>query len=528
MKVATAQQMRDADAAAGRLPGLNSGLLMENAGAAVARAARAMVPGQTDPRIVVFCGPGNNGGDGFVAARHLAAASARVEVVLAADAARLRGDAALQYEAALASGVPICTCAQAAGADLAVDALLGTGSTGAPRGDVGNAIRCIAELNCPILSVDVPSGVESDTGAVPGAAVHADITITFGFQKRCMFLYPGAEYAGRLQVDPIGVCWDRLAPETGVRSLDLGEFTRPDFAWAKPCLFHRQPNTNKGDFGRAFIVAGSAGMIGAPRLAGRAALRSGAGLVTVFSPASIQQVVAAGIEEALTVPLAESDGEIAAGAAATVLSARRSSTVLALGPGIGNGKGAQAAIEDLLLNWPGEIVLDADGLNCVAQLHRDGRSPLPRADGFTLLTPHPGEAARLLETTISEVEADRFGAAARIAEEYGAVVLLKGRYTIIAEPEGSVFINTTGNPGMAKGGSGDTLTGILVALLAQAEMAGPADASIRRTATVAALGCYLHGLAGDIASESCGETSMTPEDITAAIGRALLQMRLSL
>ncbi|MDE2126020.1 MAG: NAD(P)H-hydrate dehydratase [Armatimonadetes bacterium] len=528
MKVATAQQMRDADAAAAQLQGMSSAILMENAGAAVARAARDMVSVKRGQQIAVFCGPGNNGGDGLAAARHLAAAGFGVRIVLAADVGRPRGDAARQYQAAHACGVQVCAGAELSRCDLAVDALLGTGAVGAPRDEIAHAIRCVTALDCPILSVDIPSGVECDTGYTPGAAVSADTTITFAFKKRCMFLFPGADHAGRVLVDPIGICWDRLVPETGVRSLDIGEFAAPAFAWAQQCLFDRHANTNKGDYGRAAIVAGSAGMIGAPRLAGRAALRTGAGLVTVFAPSSIQQVVAAGLEAALTVPLAEAEGQLAAEAADAVLGAMRPSAVLALGPGIGTGPGANAVTERLLTEWSGSIVLDADGLNCLAQMHREGRSPLPRRAGSTLLTPHPGEAARLLDSTISVVEADRFAAAAQLAREYGAVVLLKGRYTIIAEPEGSLSVNVTGNPGMARGGSGDTLTGMIVALLAQAEMSGSSEASNARMAAAAALGCYLHGLAGDIASESYGETSMTPEDITASIGCAIARMRSSL
>lgn len=530
VRVVTAEQMREYDRHAIEQAGFPGVVLMENAGAAlVAAMAHACGP-LAGKRVALFCGGGNNGGDGFVAARRLALLGAHPTVYFLGKEEGLKSDAATHLKLLSLLQVPLVKIgnstdfSQVQPADIVVDALLGTGSKGEPREPIRSAISLINRLPCPIFSIDIPSGIDSDTGAVATEAVRATYTVTLGCPKIGLFLFPAASYVGTLLIDPIGFDWDRIdLPYVG----QLFSFSSPI---VRELLGPRHPNANKGDFGHVAVLAGSKGMVGAPAMVAKAAQRSGAGLVTVLAPKTIQPLLATKLDEQMTLPLPDKDGALAEEAFDEIMHFSQKATLFCIGPGLTTQPHTVALVHKLLEALPLPIVLDADGLNALAQKpecaqHRT--HPL-------VLTPHPGEAARLMGTSPSDIESDRVGAVKALAERYQAVVLLKGRYTLVGTPEGQLLVNTTGNPGMATGGSGDTLTGILGGLLAQALARGRAKADRKEGyklasllkeqtafAEVVALGAHLHGLAGDIASQVVGETALTASDILAYLPKAI-------
>ena len=524
MKVLSAAEMRAADAATTTEFGIPSISLMENAGAAVARFVLrelpAMASGRT--RIVVLCGKGNNGGDGFVAARKLAEAGCDVAVLLLGQTADVKGDARISLERLSAAKLrPLEVPDEAAfaapetttlleGADLFMDAVLGTGFRPPMRGAaVALGEWLAAHPAAPVVSVDLPSGWDADNrGMRQEGAYRSDAVVTFTAPKPAHVL--GFLTRGPILVAKIG------SPEAAVRS-DL----RLHWAGSAKRIAEvpRNPDSNKGKFGHVGIITGARGRAGAAAMASYAALRAGAGLVTAAVPASILNTVAAIAPELMTDPLAETEqGSIALrnldGDAGRALLEKR--TVVAIGPGLGQEPEAQQfALKLIELCGEGEkpiaMVLDADCLNAIAQ-HKfklDGR-------GRTIvLTPHPGEMARLVGTSISEVEVDREGVARGYATEHHITLVLKGWRTLIAHPDGSIAINTTGNPGLAKGGSGDILTGIVAAMLAQY---GGKDGDHVAEAVEAAI--YLHGLAADFAVAASDEHTLLATEVCAHLAPA--------
>ncbi len=511
MRVLDAAQMREADRRTIEEIGIPSIVLMEHAGQRVVEAMESAFEDLGQRRVAVLCGRGNNGGDGFVVARLLRGRGVDPTVFVLGAPDAVRGDARTNLDILGRLGVRVLAVPDAAawarhGPDLAwhdliVDAMFGTG-LGRPLGGMLQAV--VDDVNAaraPVVSVDLPSGLSADSHQPPGPAVRAAVTVTLGAPKIPLVLPPGDTRAGELVVADIGIPADIIDEAAGPRL----ELLTP--AGVRRLIPGRAGGAHKGDFGHVLIVAGSRGKTGAACLAGIGALRSGAGLVTVATPASCLPTVAAGAPEYMTLPLAETAGGLVSGEAlAAVLDAR--CDAIAVGPGLGTGAGATRLVHGLLERAGVPLVLDADALNVCA----DAPSRLDRQGGpDVILTPHPGEMARLCGRSAAEVQADRLGTARRFATERRAHVVLKGARTLVAGPDGAVHVNRTGNPGMATGGTGDVLAGVVAAWLGQL---GDASAACRA-------GVYLHGLAGDLAAASGGEAALTASDLAAALGRAL-------
>lgn len=510
----TAEEMRRLDRRAVEELGIPSATLMENAGrgaAAVVRAYLGRIGRRRRPRVVIVCGKGGNAGDGFVVARHLRRAGIGVEVWLTTPPEEITGDAGamlararraglrprrLEDERALADAV--------AGADLVVDALLGTGARGGPEGAVARAIEAINAGARPVVSLDIPSGLPADGGPPAGPAVRAAVTATFAGLKRGLVTGVGVDYAGEVVVVPIGI-----PPAEVGRGITTFRLEPADVARHLP---RRPRHAHKGVYGRLLIVAGSLGKTGAAALAARAAMRSGAGLVTVATAASQQPVVAGLVLEAMTEALPETAAHSPALKARDVVAALAAARdAVAIGPGLGLDEETQALVRELATTLPRPLVLDADALTALArQVERLRGAPAPRC-----LTPHPAEMARLTGDPVAEVERDRVETARRLARDAQVHVVLKGAGSVIAAPSGEVWINPTGNPGMASGGTGDVLTGMVGAFLARGL---GADAALQTAV-------YLHGLAGDLAAARVGEEALVAGDVIAALPDAFRSLR---
>jgi hydroxyethylthiazole kinase-like uncharacterized protein yjeF len=512
MKALTASETREAERLITERFGVSTGQLMDSAGEAISavvenfHALRFHTSGNSerepDVRVVVLCGKGNNGGDGFVAARYLRKYAHKLVVRLYLFGSRqdLRGDAAENCKRWSEAGGPIVEITDDASweaawkeiswADIVVDALLGTGLRGPATGLIARAIENINRLSCNatapipalIVSADIPSGLPSDGEPAQGPVLHAHKTVTFIAPKIGQLISPDADCCGELIVRLIGSL-PELADEVGNAVL---RWVGPHEFASLPLV--RSPNSHKGTFGHVLIVAGSLGKSGAAALAGEASLRSGAGLTTIATPDVALPIIAAAHPEYMTEPLASTDAGTAKGAAhgnsVQLTKLLEAKTVLALGPGLGTHSDTQQFVLDLVSSAEVPIILDADGLNAFA-----GRADLLRSrkSAFLTITPHPGEIARLLGIKTAEVEADRVKTAFEAARRWNAHVILKGFHTIIASPGGQLWVNTMGSASLAKGGSGDVLTGVLAALTAQF---GTQD-----WPRVLSLGVYLHGAA---------------------------------
>ena len=506
MRIATASQMRELDRMTIQERGVPSTDLMERAAAALARAALELAGGAPS-RAVCFCGPGNNGGDGVACARLLREAGLEVRCVLVGRREKLTPDTrAMEARLAAAGGrlEPFAPddadfaswCLEA---DVMVDAIFGIGLNSDVRGDALTAIHMMNTCDIPVVSADIPSGVETDTGRVLGAAVRADRTVTFTLPKAGHFVGKGGLCTGRLTVADIGIPAELVDGEDyPVRTVEAEDVSLPV----------RPRDAHKGDFGRVYILAGSVGYTGAPVLAAQAAVRSGAGLVTVGVPAPVWPVAAAKLDEAMPHPLpAGKEGQLSLDAGEAAFARLSACGVCLIGPGLGRGNSVSAVVRHLLPEIRIPVVLDADGINAL-EGHidvLDGRKGL-----HTVLTPHDGEFARLGGDLSG---GDRLGAARAFAMEHGCCLVLKGHCTITAFPDGSAYLNTTGNPGMAKGGSGDVLAGLILSLLGQGL---PARQAVP-------MAVWLHGAAGDLCAGEIGEYGMTPSDLIAALPRVIRQ-----
>ncbi len=511
MKILTAAEMREVDRLTSTRENISSLQLMETAGAGMANFITSRFPKFKTLKIVVLCGKGNNGGDGFVVARYLRDAGANVETYLFAKAEDLKGDPAENLKRWRESGGMIRSVATTeewlrqkpaiVAAGLIVDALLGTGVRGPVEGLIAEAIgevNALGTQQVPVVAVDIPSGLPADGEKTQGPVVKADYTVTFTAPKIGMFAGKAGETLGDLIVNDIG----------SPRAL-IDEVGKWNCYWSEASEFaafarRRKPDSNKGSYGHALIVAGSYGKSGAAIMASWAALRVGAGLVTVAIPEPALTIVAARNPEIMTEPLpATSEGSISLksfenGRFAKILEGKKA---LGIGPGLTTNSETQQFVRDVVGERVLPIVLDADGLNAFA-----GRaSELKNAAGNLALTPHPGEMSRLLGCKIPEVQADRLGLARKAAADWNAFVILKGQYTVVAAPDGRAYINSTGNPGMSTAGTGDVLTGMLAGLTAQF---GTED-----WLRVLAFGVYLHGLAGDVAYRESGETPLMATDL---------------
>jgi len=511
--VLNAEQMRAADRRAIETLGIPGSVLMQNAGGAVARALQARFP---DPRrVVILCGKGNNGGDGFVVASVLR--ERQPKVFLLARRGQLQGDAATQAAAYERTGGAILELADEDAwrqakplqdCDLVVDALLGTGLKQAPSGVLATAIAAMREKRrasgFAVVAVDLPSGLSSDCGAQQWPAVEADLTVTFAAPKWGHVLPPGCDAIGDLLVADIGIPEETL--REGGPLLHLLEAS--DAASAFPA---RAPGAHKGDFGHVLVLAGSLGKTGAAVLAGTAALRAGAGLVTVATPAAALALVAASRPELMTEPLPTRAETLSPESLPRALELAEARDAVVLGPGLGQGREIQEFVSEFVARCTRPIVIDADGLNALAAVSLRG---LPRA-AATLLTPHPGEMGRLLGLSTKDVQARRVDSARRLAEATRSVVILKGQRSLVAAPGGQSAVNPTGNPGMATGGTGDVLSGIAGALLAR-----HGDAWLAGCASV-----YVHGRAGDLAARERGQDALIAGDLNEALGAAILSVQ---
>ncbi|MGC3998520.1 MAG: NAD(P)H-hydrate dehydratase [Anaeromyxobacter sp.] len=507
MRLVGAADMRAIDRAAiaGGIPSL---VLMERAGGAVAAAAAALAG--PDGRIRVVCGGGNNGGDGYVAARLLRQSGRDVAVLALVPAERLTGDAGVVRSQAVASGVPVEDAAAApeepsplalgaAPGDVVVDAIFGTGLSRAPEGLFERAIAAIdgaRRSGAKVLAVDVPSGLSADTGRPMGRCVQADRTVTFAFQKRGLVIQPGAALAGEVSVADIGIPPAAAAVVAVEAELLTAELAR---ALVPP----RRPDAHKGDAGRLLVVAGSPGKTGAAHLALTGALRGGAGLVTLAARPEVLPLALAGRPEAMSVAL-EGQGPIGPPDLAALLAAARGQDALVIGPGIPRGPATGAVLRELLARAGIPAVLDADALNALAE-HPSGAVWLGPP---VVVTPHPGEMARLCQTDVAGVEADRIGLAVAKARAWGVTVVLKGARTVVAGATGPAAVIPTGNPGLATGGTGDVLAGLCGALLASG-LEAPAAARVA---------AWVHGRAGDLVAARLGQRGLVAGDLGQAIG----------
>lgn len=511
MKIADARTIREIDRIAVERYGITGLQLMENAGRAAADVALRELGNVPGAKAVVFTGKGNNGGDGFVMARHLHNSRVDVKVFSLCRIDELKGDAAsnaaswvkmdgafeelLSIEA-LSAAIPAVQAA-----DIVIDAIFGTGLSTEVRGVHREAIRLINANSKKVLAVDIPSGIDATTGAVLGEAVNAGVTATMAMPKLGHFLFPGRAHAGRVETIDIGV--PREAVED--RSIRWNLISGSDM---KRILKPRKSESHKSSHGHLLILAGSPGLTGAACMAGIASLRAGAGLSTIGVPESLNGIMETKTTEVMTIGLPETQGRTLG--AVSFETARRllaNKAALVIGPGAGNSKDVMELIELIMQDIHVPVVLDADGLNSFAS--RIGA--LKDVKTGVVLTPHPGEASRLLNMKIADIQADRIGAAERLVEMTGATVVLKGAYTVIAHPSGQVYLNPTGNPGLATAGTGDILAGMLGAFLAQGYE--PLDA--------ACAAVYIHGLAGDEVKKETGELGMIATDLLAHIPRLI-------
>jgi hydroxyethylthiazole kinase-like uncharacterized protein yjeF len=510
MNIATAQQINSIDRRAIRKFGIPGPVLMENAASALLAEMETFFDGLEGVRIGIICGKGNNGGDGLALARRLRIRGVPVRVALLASFAAVTGEAKVNLSILRKTDVEIIQQASAKAiaevvswSDIIVDALVGVGLSSPLKGLYAQAVELINSSGRPVVSIDVPTGIDADSGAVMGTAVKADLTVTMALLKRGLVLYPGAGFAGTVRVGDIGIPPEviekeninlRLLNQEGIA--DIGR--------------RRAPDAHKGDFGHLLAVAGSPGKAGAAVMVAKSALRTGAGLVSVAAPNSIVPIIQQQVFEAMCVPAAESvDGTIGIGAETELLKAAARMDACAIGPGLSSQYETLQLVRGLVQQLAIPLVIDADGLNALV----GGLDVLKKSRGPVIMTPHPGEMARLLGISTADVQKDRIGIAVAFAQKYNVTLVLKGAGTVIAGPDGRACINTTGNPGMATGGTGDALTGMIGSLLAQGSPSFDA----------ACLGVYLHGRAGDLASKEKGEAGMIAGDLIEKIPQALLE-----
>ena len=514
MRILNADQMREAERRTIQDIGLGSLVLMENAGRQVVAAIESLYPDLGDRQVAIVCGKGNNGGDGFVVARTLHQRGVEVSVFLIGKIAEVKGDARINLEILGRIGQTVVEVAdepawelhgaEITSHDLIIDAMFGTGLSAPLTGFYETVVADLNEGGVPIVSIDMPSGMSADTCDLIGDAVDATVTVTLGAPKLPLVLPPAESKSGEVVIADIGIPAEVFDQLEGPH-IEL--LTREQM---RPLIPARAVDAHKGDFGRVVVVAGSVGKAGAAVLCAQGAMRSGAGLVTVASPRSCQPTVAAHGLEYRTEGLDETpDGTVHFAAASAVLDI--DADVIVAGPGLGRGEGVTTFVRELLDKYDGPLVLDADALNAFA----DEPSLLVGREGRDLIiTPHPGEMARLVGCSVEDLQADRIGIATDFAKRHKLYVVLKGYRTLVVTPEEKVFVNPTGCAGMATGGTGDVLAGMLAGWLGQLL---DAEAACR-------LAVYLHGSAGELADADNGEVSMVAGDLVDHIGDAILEL----
>ena len=513
MRVLNSAQMREADRRTIDDIGIPSLVLMENAGRQTVVAMEAVHSDLAERQVAVLCGRGNNGGDGFVVARTLAQRGVDVSVFLLGRVADVRGDARTNLEILGRLGITVVEVAdsqawelhfsEVSDCTLIVDAIFGTGLNAPLSGLIESVVADVNASGIPIVAIDLPSGLSADSPEPIGPSIEAGLTVTLAAPKLPLVLPPAEMRAGDIVIADIGIPGEVLDSVEGPR-VDL--LTRGSM---RELITPRTADSHKGDYGRVLIVAGSLGKTGAAHLSAIGALRSGAGLVTIATPASCQQVIAAMAPEYMTEALSETADGLDAEGVDRVLEWARD--VVAIGPGLGAAASTREFVRQLVDRATMPMVIDADGLNAFAGdpdrlAGREGRD--------IIITPHPGEMGRLVGMSTDEVQSSRLEVARNFAVSHHVYVVLKGHRTLIATPDEKVFINPTGNPGMATGGTGDVLTGMIAAWLAQLL---DAEAACK-------LAVYLHGMAGDLAEADEGEVSMTASDVAGHLGDAMLEL----
>ncbi|HBR08610.1 MAG TPA: bifunctional ADP-dependent NAD(P)H-hydrate dehydratase/NAD(P)H-hydrate epimerase [Clostridiales bacterium] len=503
MQLSDSGHMRDADNAAIHIGGIPSTLLMRNAAGRLARAAEEMMGDNRSA--FIFCGAGNNGGDGVAAALHLLPRGVKTRVLFVGDRRKLSQDTAEMERRLIALGgqmEDLDPDEPGLGKDLAragviIDAMFGIGLNAPLRGAALSAARLINAAGAPVLAADIPSGVEADTGRVPGEAVAADRTVTFSMAKPGHFVEPGCTFCGVLEIAGIGVPPEFLEKAgIGVHAVTGAELSLP----------RRRRISHKGNYGRLLIVGGSVGYTGAPTLAARAAVRGGAGLVFVAVPSDIYAITAMKNDEAMPFPLdCDAEGRLSIGAGGEISARLAACDTAVIGPGLGRSADIAGLVPNAVSACEKPLVIDADGLWGLSH----DMEALRRAGETVILTPHEGEFLRMG----GALTGDRLSDARSFAKEHGCVLVLKGHRTVCAFPDGEAFINTTGNPGMAKGGSGDVLAGLIGAMLCQLPM---------RRAVITAV--WLHGRAGDLCAEKYGEYAMTASDVIGMLPEAMREI----
>ena len=512
MKIFSAEQMRAFDKASSEQFQIPSVVLMENAALRVVEFLETQFAPLSGKKILVLCGKGNNGGDGFAIARHLQAIS-KTTVFMTSAPGDLKGDALINFKILRSGGAVIAHAGTRSGDlrwdtfDIIVDALLGTGFGGEIRGDeLKHTLEMAALAPAPIVAVDVPSGLNADTGEAAEEALKADYTVTLAAPKRGLFLGRGLDLSGEIWVGGIGTP-ERLmeSTQTGVQAVTRQ--TAQDLATS----LKRPLDAHKGDAGRVLILGGSFGMSGAPTMSAHAALRAGAGLVTAALPSRIVPIFAASQNESMSRPLLDdAQGRLVEASFEDLPRLWDNMDAVALGPGLSRSVSALDFARRVIEKCPAPLILDADALYAIRAITRQTRE----RSAPTILTPHPGEMGELMQMEIKEVQKARLETAKACAEKFNAFVVLKGARSVIATPQGELFINLTGNPGMATGGSGDVLTGLIAGLLAQ----------LKNACGATLLGVYAHGLAGDMAYESKGY-GLIAGDITHEVPRALMELQ---
>ncbi len=518
MKVVTAAQMRQIDSDTIEGIGIPGIVLMETAGTEIVRAIRRHYP--SAQHIGIFVGKGNNGGDGLVIARQLAHDGHDVSIFLVSSSESFAGEARINLDIATELGLHIEEILtedrlkeselRFTSCDLLVDAIFGTGLHSVVRQPIAGIINTINDLPIPVLSVDLPSGLDADTGCPLGTCINADTTITIGLPKRGLLVHPGAEFAGDLEIIDIGF------PQQVIDNQEINANLTTE-ALAVEWIPVRHPASHKGNVGRVLVVAGSLGMTGAATLTSEAALRAGAGLVTLAIPKSLNSIMEVKLSEVMTLPLPETEfGSLNVSAVTPILDyAEKTASVLVIGPGLSQHPETVAFVHQLITEIQQQklrtrMVIDADGLNALAH----EKESISKLGSETVLTPHPGEMSRLTDNTIQTLESNRIGAAEEFVKAYNLTLVFKGAPTITAYPNGDIWINSTGNPGMATAGMGDVLTGVIAGLMAQN----------LTTEIASTLGVYLHGFAGDIAAEKIGTHGLIAGDVLRSIPQAIAKL----
>lgn len=514
MKVVTPEQMNAIDKCVINEYGIPGILLMENASIAVVLEAISMMGGCSGKLVTVVAGRGNNGGDGFAAARLLHSRGVDVRVYLTGSTTGISGDALFNMTVLNRIGIPIVELMDDNDIDLMaqdmnqsqliIDGIFGTGLKKEVTGIAAMAIDRMNASGTAVLTIDIPSGIDGTSGSVMGTCVKADTTVTFCMPKIGLVLNPGCEYAGRLVVADIGIpaC---VIDKQNIRTELIDE------GMVSALIPERRSESNKGDYGRVLIISGSTGMTGSGCLASMAALRCGAGLVYVGVPASLAGIYGACVREPIILPLEDGGkGTLDAGCSGQILAHMEKMDVAAIGPGLTASAAIRQAVEQVIENSRVPLIIDADALNAISE----NRSVLKKLKSEAVVTPHPGEMARLTGLNVADIQRDRIGVARSFAAEYGVATVLKGNRTVVALPDGRIYINPTGNAGMATAGMGDVLAGIIAGLAAQGVPAY--DAAIA--------GVYLHGLAGDRAVDIVGMHGMVAGDLLPRIPDVMSQL----